>query len=175
MLGNRGLHRWRELASWHWGVHPWWHIALRLEALAHWRQIARRNRRWQSHSWRQVRRRNKVWGQVGWWEVLRRSHGWIHCWGRNVSGVSSHLLWPKLPGHVHCWQFWWLFVGKSSSHAEVHIRPSGVAPWLNSSVAVEVRPSWGLVSLGSFWLLFALHFSVLDVDSVFVDVSLLMV
>ena len=32
-----------------------------------------------------------------------------------------------------------------------------------------------LVSLGSFWFLFALHFSVFDVDSIFVDVSLLMV
>lgn len=46
----------------------------------------------------------------------------------------------------------------------------------NSSSVVEVGScSLRFVGLGSFWLLLALHLGVLDVDSVFVNVSLLVV
>jgi hypothetical protein len=89
--------------------------------------------------------------------------------------LDSKLRSDTLRRHIHAsWHLWWLSI--AHTHAEVHTWPGWiVSSGLLSCSVIEVRLSGKFISFWCSRLLLSFHVGVFDVDSIFVDVSLLMV
>lgn len=148
--------------------------------ISNWRNIASRR----NHSWISFEgRRHVACGRHS--EALRslaegRSHGRVrHGWGRNVSEttssnrcrfVASWCLKVEAGGNSGRLSVSWC------GHAEVNVGSADVGSGSSHVALITVHgSSHGLFISGSFRFLLSFHLSVLDVDSIFVDVSLLMV
>jgi hypothetical protein len=112
--------------------------------------------------------------------VEGRSHGRVrHGWGRNVSEtatsdrcrfVASWCLQVEVSGDSGGLSVSWC------THAEVNIGSADVGSGSSHVALITVHgSSHRLFISGSFRFLLSFHLSVLDVNSIFVDVSLLMV